>query len=157
MKRLILFVVTDGAHARLLEQRSKSESLYQVQNLTHTHESTHEHGTDKPGRVFERSFTAHHAYEPKTDWHDRQKEVFIKKVSNLIINMHEEKHYDKVFLMCPPKIIGILRACLNPYLDTLPSNKKICIVEVNKDLTNHTLKEIEEHISSQEFNPSSSR
>ena len=71
--------------------------------------------------------------------------------------MHEEKHYDKIFLMCPPKIMGILRSCLNPYLDTLPLNKKICIVEVNKDLTNHTLKEIEDHISSQEFNPSSSR
>jgi hypothetical protein len=53
MKKSSLVIVTDGAHARILEQKSKIDPLHQIQNLTHTHEATHEHGPDKPGRVFE--------------------------------------------------------------------------------------------------------
>jgi len=148
MKKSTLFIVTDGAHARILEQNSKAESLYQVQNLIHTHEATHEHGPDKPGRVFESGpTTMRHAYQPHTDWHTHQKEVFIQDIAHLMIKMHEEKKYSKIYLICPPTIMGIIRSSIDPYQKNRPLKEKLNIVEITKDLTSKTIEDIEKYIS----------
>jgi len=148
MKKSSLVVVTDGAHARVLEQKSKIDPLHQIQNLTHTHEATHEHGADKPGRVFERGPTAtRHAYEPHADWHIRQKEVFICDLTQAIIKKHEEEKYSQIYFICPPAIMGIIRASIEPYQRNRPLKDKLNIIEITKDLTSKTIKDIAEYVA----------
>jgi protein required for attachment to host cells len=149
MKNNIQWIlVTDGAHARILQQNGKGESLIQIQSLNHNHESTHNHGSDKPGRGFEGGTTARHAYEPKTDWHDHQKELFIKELFPIFIKERQEKKFRKMYIICPAKILGFFRATFQDYMQKLPDVEKITITEIVKDLTHQTLEDIEHVIES---------
>lgn len=148
MKKSSLIIVTDGAHARILEQKSKIDPLRQVQNLTHTHEATHEHGPDRPGRVFERGPTAtRHAYQPEPDWHTRQKEIFIHDLTQLIIKRYEDENHSTIYLICPPTIMGYIRSSIEPYQRNRPLKDKLNIIEITKDLTSHTISEIEGYVA----------
>lgn len=146
-KKLIWILVTDGAHARIFERKNKLTSIYQIKNLTHTHTSTHEHDDGKPGRVFNRMPPIRHAYEPRTDWHEHQKEIFIQELIHVLIKEHQEKEFSRVYLICPPKIMGFLRSSILPYVKSLPFKEKLDIKEIPKDLAHHTIEEIEELIN----------
>jgi protein required for attachment to host cells len=140
----VLVLVTDGAHARILQKNSNKDNLHQTQNITFQHETTHEHGDDRPGRTFDRNSTSRHAYQPKTDWHDHQKELFIKtELTTLITQMLDKKRYHKLFLICPPKIMGFVHLFMKPHLAKHTKNKKLTVHEISKDLTHSVLADIE--------------
>ena len=145
---LTWILVMDGSHARIFQKENRAQPLIQLQALSHTHEPTHEHGHDKPGRAFESGNTARHAYEPKTDWHDNQKEIFIGEIFDLFVKEYQEKKFKKAYIICPPKILGSVRAKFSAYTEKLPETDKIDITEISKDLAHHTLQEIEEAVLS---------
>jgi protein required for attachment to host cells len=140
-------LVADGANARIFEKDSPSSSMYQVMDLTCDHELTHEHGRDAPGSSFGTATAMQHMYEKKTDWHDHQKEIFSKKLAELFIRQHTEKNFSKIYLVCPPVIMGYIRKDLEDYLGKLPNGSISEIKEINKDLIHHPLHEIEKLIA----------
>jgi protein required for attachment to host cells len=139
-------LVADGAHARIFEKDDPLSSMHQVNDLTCDHELTHEHGRDAPGRVFESASNIQHMYEKKTDWHDHQKELFSKKLAELFIKQHTEKNFSKIYLVCPPVIMGYIRKYLEGYLGKLPHGSTPDIKEISKDLVHHPLQDIEKFL-----------
>src|SRR5262249_36741152 len=119
-KKMTWILVTDGGHAKIFVQDDKSKPLQLLHDLTHTHNLTSEMGSDRPGRVSESATIAHHAYAPKTDWHEHQKELFAQELIQLFIKEHQKKKFMDVYLICPPKIMGFLRSDISDYANKLP-------------------------------------
>lgn len=141
-------LVADGASARIFEKIKPTEKLFQIKTLTHNHEATHDHGKDKPGRVFESGTVTRHAYEPLTDWHAHQKELFVRELVEIFIEEHQKKKFPKAYIICPPTIIGHIRKNLTPYLNKLPVVDRPKLTEVKKDMIHQSLHKIENLLES---------
>jgi protein required for attachment to host cells len=108
-KKVIWILLADAGKARIFERAAPKGDLIEIQGLSHSHELTREHGPDKPGRGFESSGGRRHAYEPKTDWHEHQKEHFAKELAALLHKSHEDKKFDELYLLAPSKMLGFIR------------------------------------------------
>src|SRR5689334_19288871 len=106
-EKMIWIAVCDGATAKIFKKEQRLTPAQHLQSFTHNHESTHEHGKDKPGRVFESGTVMHHAYEAKSDWHDRQKEIFIKEISSYLLKSFKEHLFSKIYFIAPAKLANI--------------------------------------------------
>jgi len=114
MKQTVLWVLlADGGNARILERIGPLGALDEIHNLTHSHESTIEHGSDRPGRAFESSGTTRHAYEPRTDWHEQQKDNFAKDIVSLLNEAHLTNKFDELYVLAPAKMLGLIRQHIN--------------------------------------------
>ncbi len=133
-KKKIWVIVMDGGQAKIF--CGLKNNIKFLVELTHTHESNHEHGHDRPGRSFESKSDIRHAYEPRTDWHENQKDVFVHEVCELIYQAYHQKSFDEIYLICPPKILGLMR----PHLTFF--NPDTEVHEIGKDLVHHSTIEI---------------
>ena len=133
-------IVADGSEARIFKRINKLGNLLQVTHLSHTRQSTHEHGPDKPGRGFESASPERHAYEPKTDWHEHQKEIFLKDLINLTHRSYNQHEFGELIVVCPPHLLNVFRQGLKDHLD----EEKI--KEINKDWTHFPLEAIQEKL-----------
>jgi protein required for attachment to host cells len=82
-----------------------------------------------------------------TDWHVRQKEVFIHGLTHSLMKRYEETKYSQIYFICPPAIMGIIRASIEPYQRNRPLKDKLNIIEITKDLTSKTIKDIAEYVA----------
>lgn len=138
---LYRIIVADGSEARFFDRKNKLGDLLQINHFSHTRESSHEHGPDKPGRGFESANPAKHAYEPRTDWHEQQKEIFLKDLINITNHSFEQNEFGELIVVCPPHLLSFFRKGLKDHL----SNEKV--TEINKDWTHFPLEEIQEKLN----------
>ena len=73
----------------------------------------------------------------ETDWHELEKERFAASIANRINKVALSGAFNQLVIVAPPKILGDLR-----HKFTRETETKI-IAEVPKDLTHHTIAEIE--------------
>jgi protein required for attachment to host cells len=106
-------LLADSGNARIIERVAPFGKLKEVLNLTHTHELTHEHGDDRPGRSFESASPTRHAYEPRSDWHELQKEDFARELATILKNAYETKEFEELSIFSAPHMLGLLRHHLN--------------------------------------------
>lgn len=142
-KRVIL--VTDGAQGKIIYQEHRSASHDILHDLKQDLKTTGENDAGKPGRSFESAASGHHSYEPKTDWHEHQKELFVKSLVELFIKEHQNHKFSVGYVICPPKLIQHARSLIHPYVHKLPESEKLIIHEMTKDLTHlktHELVEV---------------
>ena len=66
-------------------------------------------GTSKPGRSYESSNPTRHAYQPRTDWHQYQKQLFAKELCTIIEKANENAEFDELIIISPPKTLGDIR------------------------------------------------
>jgi protein required for attachment to host cells len=137
LKKRYWVVVADGAEARIFERAEKFSPLHQIYHLNHTHELTHTHGRDKPGRVFESALYDRHAYEPKTDWHENQKHLFIKHVAEKVCLAYESHEFERLVLVCPAHLMKDFKERVMAQVGEED------IKMVMKDLTHHSLEEVQ--------------
>jgi protein required for attachment to host cells len=97
---------------------------------------SHEQGSDAPGRVFSSVGEIHSAVE-ETDWHELQKERFAASIAGRINKAALSDEFNQIVVVAPPKILGELRPAFSK-----ETEGKI-VAELGKDLTNHTIEEIE--------------
>lgn len=142
---MIWVVVMDGGQARIFTGEKKYGPIRQILSLEHTHEATHNHGRDKPGRSFSSAGTVRHAYEKQTDWHEHQKEIFEHQLAHVIIKGLHDHKFTTLYLVCPPKMTGLIRHELSASLSELEL-LHLEIIEVHKDLSHFSKEKIEEHI-----------
>ncbi|MBX9786846.1 MAG: host attachment protein [Alphaproteobacteria bacterium] len=122
-------LVADGARARIF---TKNHTIlndatghdYVGENLKDS-----EHGPDKPGRAYESSNPTRHAYQPRTDWHQYQKELFAKELCQVLEKANEKAEFDELIIISPPKTLGDIRA--NLCKQTLTK----VTTEITKDVT----------------------
>lgn len=144
-----LIIVTDGSQAKIFHQENRSTPFKLYHDLAQDLPTTAEHDTGVPGRAFESGNLSRHAYEPKTDWHTHQKEIFVKNLVELFIKEHKTSKFCSAYVICPPKLIQYLRSDLHDYIKKLPTPDKILLKEITKDLTHLNTTELEKYIAEQ--------
>lgn len=101
--------------------------------------STHDQGSDRPGRSFASAGVRRSAMEP-TDWHDIEEHQFAERVSKALEALARERKAPALAIAAPPRTLADVRAAL------APDAKAKVIVEINKDLTKMPVWEIEKHV-----------
>ncbi len=107
-------VVADGAAARILENTGPGKGLAPVSDgeMQGSRAATREVGSERPGRVHDRKGPGRHAMAPRADWHEQEKQDFLKAVAARLDAAAAEKVFDRLILIAPAKALGELRAAL---------------------------------------------
>jgi protein required for attachment to host cells len=130
--------VGDGQKALFLvnEGDEKFLNLRRSSVVENPDPPSREQGSDKPGRAFSSVGEIHSAVD-ETDWHELKKERFAASIAGRINKAALADEFSQVVIVAPPKILGELR-----HEFTKETERKI-VAEIDKDLTNHTITEIE--------------
>ena len=142
--RKVWILLADGGNARIIERVAPFGKLLEIQSLTHSHELTHEHGRDRPGRGFGPGGAYHHAYEPHADWHEQQKNDFAKEIVNILNKAQSDRKFDELYIFAPAKMIGLIRQHI---VHTNHQIKAKISREIVKDDIHFNLSEIQEYIA----------
>lgn len=134
-------LLADGGNARIMERVAPFGKLKEIFHLTHTHQSTHEQGDDRPGRTFQSASPTRHAYEPPSDWHELQKEDFAKELATLVKDAYQTQKFAELSIVSPPHMLGLLRSQLN----NSPVHSRI-IKEADKNILSLPLKEVQDYV-----------
>ncbi len=107
-------VVADGAKARLFENCGPGKGMAPLSDgeIQGNHSATREIGSDRPGRVHDRLGPGRHAMAPRVDWHEQQKQDFLKALAARLDRAAAQKAFDRLILVAPAKALGELRAAL---------------------------------------------
>jgi len=147
--RNALVFVGDGRKALFLRNAGDalSPDLKTEKVFVDTNPMTREQGSDRPGRVVESSFSSRKSAVEQTDWHDIEEHRFTQTVAAALEQMVKTNKPRALLVVAPPRTLADLRAAFRPEVTA-------CIVaEINKDLTKHSVAEIEKHL----LNDSSTR
>lgn len=147
MKKLIipqdaLVFVGDGRKALFLRNYgdAKFPNLRTERVIEEENPSTHEQGSDRPGRLNEAHVSGRRSAVEPTDWHDIEEHRFARKVAEAVEQMVRGNKATALIVVAPPRTLADLRNAFHP-------DVKACIIaEINKDLTKHPLIEIEKHL-----------
>jgi len=140
-----LVFVGDGRKALFLRNHGdakfpnlRTEKVFEEENP-----STHEQGSDRPGRLGEAALAGRRSAVEPTDWHDIEEHRFARKVTAFMEQMVRATKAKALIVVAPPKTLAELRNAFHPDL-------KACIIaEISKDLTKHPLDEIEKHLANE--------
>jgi protein required for attachment to host cells len=140
-----LVFVGDGRKALFLRNDGdaefpnlKTEKVFEAENPL-----THEHGSDRPGRVSEAAVVGRRSAVEPTDWHDIEEHRFARMVAAAMEQMVRTSKAKALVVVAPPRTLADLRSAFHP-------DVKACIIaEINKDLTKHSIGEIEQHLTSE--------
>lgn len=134
----IWVLVADGEKALFL--RNEGDDKYpHLEVFREVHEenpSTHDQGTDRPGR-FQDGTQVHRSAVQETDWHRIEKARFAKEIADRLYKMAHRNDFKKIVLVAPPVVLGELRKDLHKEVADKVT------AEVPKTLTNHTVEEME--------------
>ena len=130
--------VGDGQKALFLinEGDGKFPNLRRLAVEEHKDPPSREQGSDAPGRAYSSVGRIRSAVE-ETDWHELKKERFATSIADRINKAAQSGAFSQIVIVAPPKILGELRREF-----TKETEAKV-IAEVPKDLTHHTIAEIE--------------
>jgi len=136
--------VGDGQKALFLinEGDEKFPNLRRLSVLESPDPPSREQGSDAPGRAY-LSFGRIRSSVEETDWHELQKERFAAAIAGRINRAALSGEFTQIVIVAPAKILGDLRREF-----TKETGGKI-IAELSKDLTNHTIAEIERLLTAQ--------
>jgi protein required for attachment to host cells len=138
-------VLADGMHARVLRQDKHGAPLVPAldQELYDpaVHGFSRDLKSDAPGRAFDSGSGARHAMEPRTDPKTHEKELFARRVAELINTAAAQESFDQLVLVAPPKTLGELRTQLDARA------RKLVIGEVPRDLLKTPAPELPAHLA----------
>ena len=138
-----LVFVGDGRKALFLrnEGDAKFPNLRTERVFETESPPTREQGSDRPGRVSKAAVANRRSAVEPTDWHDIEEQRFARTVAAAIEQMVRTSEAKALIVVAPPKTLAELRSAFH-------SDVKACIIaEINKDLTKHSIGEIEKHLA----------
>jgi protein required for attachment to host cells len=140
-QRKLCFVIADGGHARIVRPAADN-ALHTVEALDSAtiHKKDHDLVSDRPGRSFESGSAARHAYEPRTDPHDMEKERFAQAVAARINADAAEDLFNELVLVAPAQMLSELTGALDQ-----PVKAKL-LGSLAKDLVNTPDHELWPHL-----------
>ena len=132
--RKALFLRNDGD---AISPNLRTERVFEAENPP-----THEQGSDRPGRVSEAALVSRRSALEPTDWHDIEEHRFARTVAAAMEQLVRTSKAKALIVVAPPKTLAELRSAFH-------SDVNACITaEINKDLTKHSIGEIEKHLTS---------
>ncbi len=135
-------VVTDGEKALFF--RNRGDAAYPdfevIGKAIEVNPASREQGTDRPGR-YKDGPNAHHSGLAETDWHRLEKDRFAREMAERLYKSAHRGEYERLVLVAPPRVLGEMRKELHKEVESR------LVGEVPKELTNHTVVEIEKILS----------
>ncbi|TBW38815.1 host attachment protein [Siculibacillus lacustris] len=131
-------LVGDGRKALFLRNDGMPEmpNLHCIAMREQTNPATRDQGRDAPGRVAVAAGARRASVEP-TDLHDLAERRFAHRLAADLNAAAHDGRYDHLIVVAPPRMLATLR-------DELSCEAKACLcAEIDKDLTRHTLADIE--------------
>ena len=136
-----MVLVADGRKALFLRKSDgQSSGLRTELVLTDENPPTREQGTDRPGHVMKSLATQRRSGLEPTDWHDIEEHRFARRVAAKVEELVHARRVEAIFVAAPPRTLAELRRSLNDDV------KQRIVVELDKDLTGHSVADIEKHI-----------
>ena len=136
-------LVGDGRKALFLRNEGdekfpnlKTERLFEDENPP-----THEQGSERPGRVSKALDSGQRSAVEPVDWHHIEEHRFVKKVAAAMEQVVRTRKAPALVVVAPPRTLAELRGAFHRDVQAL------VIAEVNKDLTKHSVGEIEQHLT----------
>lgn len=133
--------VGDGRKALFLRNEGdekfpnlKTERVFEDMNP-----STHEQGSDRPGRISKPNSGQRSAVEPQ-DWHDLEEQRFTRQVAAAAEQIIRSGRAKALIVVAPPRTLAELRVAFHPDV------KRRILAEFDKDLTKHPVDEIERYL-----------
>lgn len=140
-------VVADGTQARVFLNQGPGEGFggAPIHEMAITLAADRDLTSDRPGRG-RVDASRRHGMEPRVDWHEAEKERFIKTVAEHLDRAAGARSFDRLVLAAPSKMLGTLRRALGRHASDL------VIGELPKDLTHVAPKDLPGHFETI-FNP----
>jgi protein required for attachment to host cells len=135
-------VVCDGAKALVLENvgDAKFPNLRTREMIEEPHASTHEQGTERPGRVHNSVGSARGSVE-QTDWHDQAERKFLDSLMVKLDHAVATGQAKALIMVAPPRALGMMRQAYTQRL------RDVVRQEVDKDLVKMPVHEIEKYLA----------
>ncbi|HLZ01152.1 MAG TPA: host attachment family protein [Bradyrhizobium sp.] len=135
--------VGDGRRALFLRNEGdekfpnlKTESVFEGDNPP-----THEQGSERPGRVSKALDSGQRSAVEPVDWHRIEEHRFARKVAAAMEQVVRARNVPALVVVAPPRTLADLRSAFHADV------KGRVIAEINKDLTRHSVGEIEKHLT----------
>ena len=131
-------LVGDGRKAMFLRNDGLAEApnLNCIASREQNNPATHDQGTDAPGRAFAGRGPVRSAMET-TDRHELEERRFAAGLAAELNVAAQQDRYEHLIVVAPPRILAELRQDLNK------EAKARLQAEIDKDLTRHTIADIE--------------
>jgi protein required for attachment to host cells len=135
-------VVCDGAKALFFQNIGDAQalSLKAVEVRLEPHPPTRDLGSDRPGRSFSAKSGSPSAVE-NTNWHDAAEADFLRGLAFKLDGLVLTQGVANLFIVAPPKALGILRQHLTPTV------RQVLSAEIPKDFVKLPTIEIERRLS----------
>ena len=139
-----LVMVTDGRKLLFLRNEGDREHMNLSVEKAEEREDApdRELSTDEPGSVFQSGGSGRSSYE-ETDFHQLEEDRWVHDAADRVNSRALSNDFDELVIIAPPKALGELRKKLHK------ETEKRTILEIDKEMTNHPLKDIEKLIADQ--------
>ncbi len=138
----IWVVVADSSRARFFTVESPTSALTEFRTLVHPEGRLHEQDmtSDLPGR--QAGFDGrHHTVSDETDPKKNEADNFARAVSRYMAeSISGERGYSQIIIVAAPAFLGMLREHMTP------ETQKRITLELDKNLTQHGVDEIRQHL-----------
>ena len=140
--RTVWIAIADGEHARIVQPDADNElRTLSALDAAAAHHRSRELASDRPGRSFESATPGRHAYEPRHDPHEMQKERFAQLVAEELNEAAGRDAFDELVVAAPARVLhDICRA-----LDANAAERLAGTLE--KDLTKLPNHELASHVA----------
>lgn len=135
--------VADGTRAKMYHCDGPGREIEPALNYVPaaaTRAHNREMTVDRPGRTFDSAGFGRHAYD-EGDWQEEEKHRFALRLADLLERAAAERRFERLVVVAPPAMMGELRQCLAGF------EHRMEVVEVVKDLTHATPREIRSHLA----------
>jgi protein required for attachment to host cells len=145
-------VAADAARARVLQVAGRKKQLTEIEDLmnpagraddreliTDAHPRFSGHGgVGKPGS---RATSGPASDRQETGAQEHETELFAKRIGDYLDKARNQHRYDKLYLVAPPKFLGMLRKKLDKEVE------KLVVDERDKDLSWFDARDIERYLN----------
>ena len=133
-------IVADNARARIFASRDVLNHLAEQDDLIHSEARLA--NQDLVGDAAGKSRDQHGSLDPATSPKEHEARDFAKLLAKHLKALHNEQNFKQLFLIAPPKFLGLLRKELHKPLDQLVERT------IHKDLTTASVQDIIDCIKS---------
>ena len=133
-------IVADNARARIFETDSVINQLEEREAFVHSEARLM--NTDLVSDSAGKSAHLRGTLNPPTPAKEHETQNFAKLLARHLKELHNQRHYENLVIIAPPRFLGILRNELANPLD------KLVTLTIDKDLTTASVESILSHIKS---------
>ena len=136
-------LVADSSRARIFEKKEEEKHLQEIDDFVNTagRAADNELGTDERGRFYGRGERYQgHTAEPAISPVQHENEVFSRTLANYLDDARRTQRYTRLYLIAPPKLLGLIHSNLNEEV------QKLIVNELAKDVSTLSVRNLKSHL-----------